>query len=178
MYPWVIHRFPIFELVSFVIVFGSQIFYGLKDLRRNFSILCLLGQISFQSNVQFSMIFGHSSFRPYVHSVICLSAICPFGHMSIGHTSVWPFVFRPSVLPPSPCAVENRVCYVHIFNWLINAKIICINVQKTNYMIISNRNQIEIMNITLNGQPIVRTSHHKFQGVFIDDKLEYDTHIN
>ena len=45
-------------------------------------------------------------------------------------------------------------------------------------MIISNRNQIENINISLSGQPIARTSNHKFLGVFIDDKLKFDIHIN
>ena len=36
----------------------------------------------------------------------------------------------------------------------INANNLTLNVQKTNYMIISSRNQIEDMNISLNGQPI------------------------
>ena len=50
--------------------------------------------------------------------------------------------------------------------------------QKTNYMITSNRNQIQNTNISLSGQPIAETSNHKFLGVFIDDKLKFDMHIN
>ena len=58
------------------------------------SILCLLGQISFRSNVHVSMIFGHSSFRRDVLLVRCLSAKCPFGHLSFGYMSFRSFVFR------------------------------------------------------------------------------------
>jgi len=60
----------------------------------------------------------------------------------------------------------------------INANKLSLNVQKTNYMIISNRNQSENINISLSGQLIARTSNHKFLGVFIDDKLKFDIHIN
>ena len=45
-------------------------------------------------------------------------------------------------------------------------------------MIISNRNQIENINISLSGQPVARTFNHKFLGVFIDDELKFDIHIN
>ena len=45
-------------------------------------------------------------------------------------------------------------------------------------MIKSNKSQIENINISKSGQPIDRTSNHKFLGVFIDDKLMFDKHIN
>ena len=45
-------------------------------------------------------------------------------------------------------------------------------------MIISNWNQIENTNISLSGQPIARTSNHKFLDVFNDDEPEFDIHIN
>ena len=61
--------------------------------------------------------------------------------------------------------------------WM-NANKLSLNVQKTNYMIISNRHQIENIKFSLSGPPIARTSRHKFLGVFIDDKLKFDTHIN
>ena len=108
IYLRTIRRFPIFELVSFGTVFGSHISYGEMGLRPIFSILCLLSQISFRSNVRFSKIFGHSSFRRDVLSVRCLSAICPFGHLSLGHMSVRPFVFWPTVLPPNTEVLWRR----------------------------------------------------------------------
>ena len=61
----------------------------------------------------------------------------------------------------------------------ITAKEICLNVyKKTSYMIIWNRTKIENINVSMNGQPIARTFHHKFLGPVIDDKLKFDMHIN
>ena len=60
----------------------------------------------------------------------------------------------------------------------INANKLSLNVQKTNYMIISNRNQTENIKISLSGQPIAWTFNHNFQGVFYNDKLKFDIHIN
>ena len=82
-----IHRFPIFEFVSFDILFGRPMSYDVMSLWKIFSILCTLGQISFRANVRFSIFFGHLTFRRYVQSTKCLSVRCPFGHMSFGHLS-------------------------------------------------------------------------------------------
>ena len=51
-------------------------------------------------------------------------------------------------------------------------------IKKPNYMIIINRNQIEKIKTSLSCQPIARTSNHNFLGVFFDDKLKFDIHIN
>ena len=50
----------------------------------------------------------------------------------------------------------------------INANKLSLIVQKPKYMIISNRNQIGNMNISLNGQPLARTE---------DDRLKFDNYI-
>ena len=103
-----IPRFPTFELVSFGSLRGSQMSHGVKDLWEIFvSILWILGQMSFWPNARFSifsafcpvgvMSFQSDAFVPYVHSVICLSAKCPFGQMSFGHMSFLSYVFRPHV---------------------------------------------------------------------------------
>ena len=60
----------------------------------------------------------------------------------------------------------------------INADKLSLNVQETNQMIISNRNQLENIKFSLSGQPIARTFNKKFLGVFIDDKFKFDIHIN
>ena len=59
----------------------------------------------------------------------------------------------------------------------INANKLSLNVQKTNYMIISNRMGHDDLNICLNGQSIERTDNHKFLGVLIDDKLRFNKHV-
>ena len=46
--------------------------------------------------------------------------------------------------------------------------------KKTNYLITSNRNQVENISIFLSSQPIARTSHPKLLGVFVYDKLNFD----
>ena len=58
----------------------------------------------------------------------------------------------------------------------INANKLSLNVKETNFMIISNGNQIENMNISLSGQPIAQTSHRT--GCLHCNKLKFDTYIN
>ena len=60
----------------------------------------------------------------------------------------------------------------HVQTWINE------NEQKTNYMFFSHSSQIENINISLSGQPIAKTSNHKFRGIFIDDKMKFDKHIN
>ena len=60
----------------------------------------------------------------------------------------------------------------------IYANELSLNVQKTNYLIISNRNQSENIRISLSGQPVARFSNHKFLGVSIGDKLKFNIHID
>ena len=61
--------------------------------------------------------------------------------------------------------------------WIRTNKL-SLNIQKTNYMIISSRKHIENINISLSGQPIAQSSHHKLLGIFIDDKLKFDKHLS
>ena len=61
---------------------------------------------------------------------------------------------------------------------LRNANKLSVNVRKTNFMIISNKNHIENKNISLTGQPEAKTSDHKFLGVFNYDKLKFNKHIS
>ena len=67
-----------------------------------------MGHISFvMMLVCLDAVFGQTSFRPNVRSilclsaiclsVICLSAICPFGHLTLGNMSFRSHVFRPFV---------------------------------------------------------------------------------
>ena len=53
----------------------------------------------------------------------------------------------------------------------INENNLSLNGEKTIYMSISNRNQVENINISLSGQPIAKASNHKFLVVFVGNKL-------
>ena len=93
IYPRAIHRFPNFELVSFGILFGSQISYGIMGLRRNFT-----GSIIVSVKCPFLYDFRQFVLSARLLLVRCLSAICPFGHLSFGQLFFRSFVFRPYVL--------------------------------------------------------------------------------
>ena len=56
--------------------------------------------------------FGGRTARPSVLSVICLSATCPFDHLSFGHMSVRSFVFRSSIL--RPCSAMISAVWVFV----------------------------------------------------------------
>ena len=52
-----------------------------------------------------------------------------------------------------------------------------LNIDKTNYMIISNR-KYNVKDLQLSGKIINRTNHVKFLGVIIDDKLSFSEHVH
>ena len=63
-----------------------------------------------------------------------------------------------------------------IDNW-VNQNGLKLNVKKTKYMIFSNRQCSENLNIRLNGVTINRTKCERFLGVLLDDKLSFKQHI-
>ena len=65
----------------------------------------------------------------------------------------------------------------NIQEW-INVNKLSLNVQKSNYMIISNRARTNNLNLKLGGENIGRVTDHKFLGVTIDETLKFDVHIN
>ena len=77
IYLRAIHWFPIFEFISFGILFGSQISYDVMGLPPIFSIRVYWVKYRF---VQMSI-------SPWF-SVFVLSAICPFGQIYFSHMSI------------------------------------------------------------------------------------------
>ena len=56
---------------------------------------------------------------------------------------------------------------------------ITLNVDKSSYLLYHNRKQpIPNFKIVLNGVEIPRTRYAKFLGVWLDDKLKWDMHVN
>ena len=65
-----------------------------------------------------------------------------------------------------------------IYEWL-NANKLSLNIAKTNYMLFTPRSTArQLLNITIDGQPILEVDHTKFLGVIIDNKLKWTNHIN
>ena len=69
---------------------------------------------------------GSDVFRLYVHSVICILAICHFGHVSLAHMSVRPIFFWSSVLPSLStyedlykCITENLPRHFSLANSIV-----------------------------------------------------------
>ena len=63
-----------------------------------------------------------------------------------------------------------------INTWLLANKL-CLNIDKTKYMIFYLKNKPPDLNISIANTLIGRTDVHKFLGVYIDDKLNFGTHI-
>ena len=63
-----------------------------------------------------------------------------------------------------------------IDNW-VNLNGLKLNVKKTKYMIFSNKQCNENLNIRLNNIAINRTKCERFLGVLLDDKLSFKQHI-
>ena len=97
-----IHQLPIFEFVSFGILFGRQMSYDVMSLWKFFSILQFLFQISFSIFLVICPL-GDMSIRPKVFGpdiflVIYLSARCSFGHLSFGHLYFGHLSYHPTPL--------------------------------------------------------------------------------
>ena len=67
-------------------------------------------------------------------------------------------------------------CY-SINTWL-EANKLCLNVDKTKYMIFSIKDKPPDINISISSNPIGRTEVHKFLGVHIDERLTFGVHIS
>ena len=64
-----------------------------------------------------------------------------------------------------------------INNWLLSNKL-CLNVEKTKYMIFYLKNKPSDLHISIANASIGRTEVHKFLGVHIDEKLTFGIHIS
>ena len=64
-----------------------------------------------------------------------------------------------------------------INNWLISNKL-CLNDEKTKYMLFSYRKQIQLPDIKIGNYKILQTECTKFLGIFIDNNLTFKNHIS
>ena len=85
------------------------------------------------------------------------------------------FCFRNTSLNSAISHCNNEL--EKFYNWTLANKL-TVNLDKTSYMIISNRNFPQYINpVIMNNVEIQRTHVHKFLGVTIDSKLKFDHHI-
>ena len=71
--------------------------------------------------------------------------------------------------------VNNELCSIN--NWL-QANKLCLNIDKTKYMIFNLKDKPPDINISIYNVLISRTELHKFLGVHIDAKLTFSSHIS
>lgn len=74
------------------------------------------------------------------------------------------------------CVVVNRELAL-MDKWL-RCNRLSLNVSKTSYMIISNKNRIIDNSVKIDDTPLSLTKQAKFLGIFIDDRLSFDDHLN
>ena len=73
-------------------------------------------------------------------------------------------------------SIESELLIIQ--DWF-NANKLTLNVDKSSYLLYHNQKQpIPNFKIVLNGTEIPRARHAKFLGVWLDDKLKWDMHIN
>ena len=73
-------------------------------------------------------------------------------------------------------SIESELLTIQ--DWF-NANKLTLNVDKSSYLLYHNRKQpIPNFKIVINGVEIPRTKFAKFLGVWLDDKLKWDTHVN
>lgn len=60
--------------------------------------------------------------------------------------------------------------------WFKNNKL-SLNINKTSYMIFTNKTVKKNLNITLDNIILKRESHNKFLGIYLDEQLKWDVHI-
>ena len=85
-------------------------------------------------------------------------------------------LFRHQNLNYLQFCIESELSAIQ--EWF-NANKLTLNVEKSSYLLYHTRNQpIPNFKIALNGVEIPRTSCAKFLGVWLDDKLKWNTHVN
>ena len=62
-------------------------------------------------------------------------------------------------------------------NWLISNRI-CVNDDKTKYMIFSYRKQIHLTNIKIGTATLEETNNIKFLGIIFDKHLTFKNHVD
>ena len=73
-------------------------------------------------------------------------------------------------------SIESELLTIH--DWF-NANKLTLNADKSSYLLYHNQKQpLPNFKIVLNGTEIPRTRYAKFLGVWLDDKLKWDMHIN
>ena len=64
-----------------------------------------------------------------------------------------------------------------VMKW-INANKLSLNLQKTNYILFSNPVNILPGEVAFNNNPIEKVTSTKFLGIYIDEKLNWKTHVD
>ena len=79
----------------------------------------------------------------------------------------------------SPQYIENHVNLEleKVRKWMNNNKL-SLNINKTNFVLFHKKKQPVNISITYNGNKLVRKNEIKYLGVFIDQKLNFSSHIN
>ena len=85
-------------------------------------------------------------------------------------------LFRHRNLNYLQFCIESELLAIQ--DWF-NANKLTLNVEKSSYLLYHNHKQpMPNFKIALNGMEIPRTSCAKFLGVWLDDKLKWNTHVN
>ena len=91
--------------------------------------------------------------------------------------------FRPDVLSSqqdTTCKIAMQNCIKDVRLWMEHDKLL-LNDEKTEFLIIGTRQQltkVNISSITVGDSDVMRSSVVKNLGVFIDDKLSMNSHVN
>ena len=67
---------------------------------------------------------------------------------------------------------------LNVLDGWLKYKKLALNINKTKYMIISNKNNQEQLCISINQEQIANTSELKYLGIIIDNKLTFGPHID
>ena len=175
-----------FDTVNHKILISKLEYYGIRGKEKNWFSSFI------ENRQQFTSIDGYESAHNTIsHGVPQGSVLGPLLfiifindlHLAVQHSKVRHFADDTNLLYSNKSLKKINKCINHdlalINNWL-RANKICLNTSKTEIIIFRPKNKTitKHLNFRIGGQKIKLCNKVKYLGIFLEEHLEWNTHIN